>query len=143
MRHEVNSPHVISETIQGECIVINLSTGTYYSLQGTGAEVWEAIAGAATAAEVAGELAQRYGIEPGAAEQDVAAVVAELLSQELIVPSAATERVAAPSAVAPAGEYVPPSLSVYTDMQDLVLLDPVHEVTDAGWPEAKPQAAGA
>ena len=143
MRYEVNSPHVISETIQGECIVINLATGTYYSLQGVGAEAWAAIAGFATAAEVAGQLAQRYGLDAAAAEADVSALVAELCSHELIVQSAATERADAPPADAPANEYAPPALSVFTDMQDLVLLDPVHEVTDAGWPEAKPQTTGA
>jgi hypothetical protein len=30
--------------------------------------------------------------------------------------------------------YSPPKLSAYTDMQELLLLDPVHEVDDAGWP---------
>ena len=31
-----------------------------------------------------------------------------------------------------------PSLEKYTDMQDLVLLDPVHEVDQTGWPRQQP-----
>ncbi len=34
-----------------------------------------------------------------------------------------------------------PKLEKFTDMQDLVLLDPVHEVDDVGWPAARPDAA--
>ena len=32
------------------------------------------------------------------------------------------------------GPFEPPSLETFTDMRDLLLLDPIHEVTDAGWP---------
>jgi hypothetical protein len=143
MRYRVNQPYVISETIEGETIVIHLTTGTYYSLQGTGAEVWESIAGAASAAEIAGDLAARYGIDPAEAEAAVTAVLGDLQAEDLIAPSEATARTASSSAAPTGGAFVAPTLSKYTDMQDLVLLDPVHEVTDAGWPEAKPQVAGA
>lgn len=138
MRFRVNSPFVISETIQGETIIIHLNTGTYYSLQGSGAEVWESIAGAATAAEIAADVAARYPVAADEAEATVSALIADLAAEELIVPSDATERGTA--APVPAGtEFVAPTLSKFTDMQDLVLLDPVHEVSETGWP----QAAGA
>lgn len=143
MRFRVNSPYVISETIQGETIVIHLTTGTYYSLQGSAAEVWESIAGAASATEIAGDLAERYGIAAADAEPTVVALLDDLLAEELIAPSDATARDAAPAAAPATGAFVAPTLSKYTDMQDLVLLDPVHEVGDAGWPEAKPEVAGA
>ncbi len=32
------------------------------------------------------------------------------------------------------GDYVAPVLESFTDMQDLILLDPIHEVDAAGWP---------
>ena len=31
-----------------------------------------------------------------------------------------------------------PVLNKYTDMQDLLLLDPIHEVDATGWPSIKP-----
>ena len=37
------------------------------------------------------------------------------------------------------GERVPfvaPSFTTFTDMQDIILLDPVHEVDTRGWPHA-------
>ncbi len=33
-----------------------------------------------------------------------------------------------------------PRLETYSDMQDLILLDPVHEVDERGWPHAQAAA---
>ena len=46
-------------------------------------------------------------------------------------------------AAGPAVTVVPgePVLEKYTDMQELLLLDPIHDVEEAGWPKAKPGAA--
>lgn len=35
-------------------------------------------------------------------------------------------------------EYAAPTIENYTDMQDLLMLDPIHEVDVAGWPK-KPE----
>ena len=34
--------------------------------------------------------------------------------------------------------FVDPALEKYTDMQDFLLVDPIHEVSDAGWPHTQP-----
>jgi hypothetical protein len=35
--------------------------------------------------------------------------------------------------------FTPPVLGVYTDMQEFMLVDPVHQVDEAaGWPHVKP-----
>jgi hypothetical protein len=148
MRYRVNSPSVISETIQGETIIIHLTTGVYYSLRGTGPEVWDALAASASVREIAEELAAHADVTADQAAAAVEKLIADLLAEDLIaVDSDVTARVGAPS---PNGNgaggprrFEAPELGKYTDMQDLVLLDPVHEVTDAGWPEAKPQVLDA
>ena len=43
MTYRVNSPHVISETVGGETIIVNLASGHYFSLQGTAVEVWQGL----------------------------------------------------------------------------------------------------
>jgi hypothetical protein len=30
--------------------------------------------------------------------------------------------------------YLQPSFEKYSDMQEMLLLDPIHEVSEAGWP---------
>ena len=38
----------------------------------------------------------------------------------------------------PLQDYEPPQLMKYTDMQELILLDPIHDVDEKGWPHTKP-----
>ena len=38
-----NGPAVVSETIDGEVIVIHLERGSYFSLRDTAAELWELV----------------------------------------------------------------------------------------------------
>ena len=37
--------------------------------------------------------------------------------------------------------YGLPALERFTDMEDLLLLDPVHDVEEMGWPHVNPNAA--
>lgn len=135
-RDEIQTPHVIHETIDGEVVVINLESGNYYSLRGTGARVWAAIVHGASPDGIVQDLHASY---EGA--RDVAPAVtgflAELRAEGLIRPSAA-EAAGPPPPAASRTPYEPPVLEAFTDMQDLILLDPVHEVDEAqGWPRAK------
>lgn len=139
MRLVANKPTVISETIEGETIIIHLGTGTYYSLEGTGADVWSALESSITAREIADRLEARYDVEGDEALQAVESVLTDLSTEEL-VRQADGEPVAAPEPAAPVAErqeFVPPKLAKYTDMQDIILLDPVHEVDERGWPYAR------
>jgi hypothetical protein len=146
MRFRVNSPQVISETIQGETIVIHLMTGTYYSLQNTAADAWEGIAASATAGEIAATLANRYDASVEEIEDGVAALVGQLRAEDLIVEMEDADATASsyPARDAANGTarlpFQAPRLEKFTDMQDLVLLDPVHEVDPRGWPHAKAEA---
>src|SRR3954465_4821285 len=56
----INSQKVVHETLDGETIVIHLETGNYYSLTGSGAEIWALVHGADSAAAICAELARRH-----------------------------------------------------------------------------------
>lgn len=139
----INAPHVVHETIDGETILIHLGTGTYYSLDGIGAEVWELVAGGLPDDELAARIATRYEAEPALVQRRVGAFVDELVQEGLLMPSAS-----ASAPVAQQGEdaqepptgraFVEPVLHKYTDMQEFMLVDPLHDVeADAGWPHVK------
>ena len=141
-RFRVVSPDVMHETIDGEVIVINLVSGNYYSLRGSGADVWSLIQAPATRAEVVEALSSRYDAPHSEMESAVGGFVDELRAEGLV---ADTVDDAPTGAAAPAlsGDdqkqpFQVPKLEKYTDLQDLVLLDPVHEVTETGWPAARP-----
>ena len=145
MRYRVNAPHVIAETIGGETIIVHLSTGCYFSLGGSAVDIWEHVAAGESVADVTQRLSARYD----AGEAEIAAAVNRILDElqreELIV---VADDNGAPAAITPtaesAGERAPfeqPSLSKFTDMQDIILLDPVHEVDARGWPHADAASA--
>ena len=138
MRFTVNNPEVINETIDGESVMINLRTGNYYSLTGSGADVWAAIECTASAPEIVDHLCQRYGAPRDRVEADVQRLLAELRAEDLVVPANGDGAQRLPDGRTHGDPYEPPALEKYTDMQDLILLDPVHEVDDRGWPHAGP-----
>jgi Coenzyme PQQ synthesis protein D (PqqD) len=141
-RFRVNSPNVIHETIEGEVILIDLKTGTYYSLRDSGAAVWQALQTGAGEDGIAAELSSRYEASHEQIRDAVRQLLAELEREGLI---RADEGEAAPAA-APSGSdngaarlpFAAPVLEKHTDMQDLILLDPVHEVGAEGWPHPAP-----
>lgn len=142
----VNQPRVISERIEGEVIMIDLVTGSYYSLNPVGAEIWAGFTAPTTLSQVTEAIVDRYA---NGNREDVASAVREFLDRlqaaELIVPAPDAEPASAPplpNGSTPDGARPPfeaPALTAYTDMQDLLLLDPVHEVDEGGWPYALPK----
>lgn len=132
-----NAPHVVAEIIDGEAVIMHLGSGHYFSAQGTGAELWALIEQGATERGMTEFLRARYGLEDGRARAGVAAFMASLQQHDLV--RSGGDPAPAPAPVSVAGvAYTEPSLSVFSDMQNLLLLDPIHDVSEAGWPMPKP-----
>jgi outer membrane protein assembly factor BamB len=134
-RYRINSPHVVAETLDGEATIVDLENGIYYALNESGSFIWERLTRGSEPAAVADGLVSTYEVDPEQATEAVEKLTIELSEQGLIVPAS---NGSAPAAVngAPAvgGAYAAPQLSTYTDMQELLLLDPIHEVDESGWP---------
>jgi hypothetical protein len=129
------SPEIVHETVDGEVIAINLASGSYYSLAGSGPAVWEVLGNGASEAEIGAALTDRFDADGETIAGAVSALLGELRESGLIV---SDELPGEPAPVAGgAGEKAPfesPRLERYTDMKDYFLLDPIHEVDSAGWP---------
>jgi hypothetical protein len=139
-RFAVDPSQVVHETIDGEVILIQLEQGNYYSLSGSGPVIWELLCAGLTSEEILDSLA------PNGArvdvERQVDTLIRDLLQEELIVP--AGDEPVARSASTPAANgagktFSEPKLEKYSDMQDYLLIDPIHDVTETGWPAAKPK----
>jgi hypothetical protein len=134
-RYELNNPPAVAELVEGEVIAINLDTGSYYSLIGPAAEVWnrllarcspqEILAGVESGPPAVGELAdslQRF--------------IDALLAEGLIRP---TSNASVPAdSITTLAPWPSDALRFdhFTDMQDLLLLDPIHDVDErTGWPK--------
>jgi hypothetical protein len=137
MRLRVNAPQVIHETIDHEVVIINLGTGTYYSLEGTGEQIWALLDQGAAIESVAEVLLSRYDADPSELVTSIETFVDELRSESLVVPDErpAAQDGAGPGANGPKVPFEPPRLERFTEMQHLIALDPIHEVDEGqGWP---------
>jgi len=136
--YAVNSSRIVHETIDGETILIDLHTGTYYSLTGCGPEIWALLVAGVPVDRAAKTLRERYPAEAKEAEQAVRRMADELVGEGLLVGSANGNAAEEPSLPPPSLEAISfraPVLQRFTDMEYFLLLDPVHEVDEsAGWP---------
>ena len=135
-RYRTNSPPVVFETVEGETIVVNLETGSYYDLNEVGGYIFSAFEHGATIGEVAGSLAAGCDADANAVRAAVEAFAARLQEEELLVAAGAggSSNGNGSGALTSPARFTEPALNKYTDMQELLLLDPVHEVSEAGWP---------
>ncbi|HEU5307778.1 MAG TPA: PqqD family protein [Acidimicrobiia bacterium] len=135
-----NGPRFVDETIDGEALVMDMVKGSYYSCVGASAFAWNALARGMTADELTTMLVARYGVSDVDAARDVDGFVTTLLTEEMLVPGHPTDAARTPptratlDALVPQPEYRALALERFDDLADLILLDPVHDVTEAGWP---------
>ncbi len=137
-RFRVNEPNVIQEIIDGEAIIADLSQGFYYSLDQNGSLIWCALVNGWSVSDIIDATVERFPSERSEIEMGINDLVGRLQSEQLIV--------SVPAETEPAGTiskllnfsdstaFVAPELSKYTDMEQLLLLDPIHDVDETGWP---------
>ena len=147
-RYQVNLPKVIHEIFDEEVILINLESGSYYSLSASGTLVWRLAIEHRNIDEMVDAVTAVYNSDGVAIAPVISDFVSQLMDEQLLVncldaagtePMPVTDVSAVVASVKLAFE--PPVLRKYTDMQQLLLLDPIHEVDETGWPNAKQAAA--
>lgn len=97
MRYRLNYPDVIAETIDGEALIIHTPSGTYYSMEGTGEHVWNALILGHTPEEIAAAYADAGHDAREFVSEAVSLFARELQEEHLIVTgdqSATHERLA-------------------------------------------------
>jgi hypothetical protein len=144
----VNSPSVVSEVIEGEAVIMNLATGQYFSCLGVGGEMWSLIEKGATRREIIDYVQANYVVDDAVLGSSCDQFLASLEEYELVRHEPAPND-GDPSHEAHSespengnggtkGLFQEPLLNVYSDMEDLLLLDPIHDVDETGWPQPKP-----
>ena len=122
---------IISDVVDGEAIVINMIDGRYHRITGPAVELWEALK-----TEIALDLLTRQalGLDSSLTAGDVARFVNDLFQSGLLACSAVDPTTLQTLAVGASDGPPKLQLESYDDMADLILLDPVHEVGEYGWP---------
>jgi hypothetical protein len=141
--HEILSndlPNIMHETIENEVVVVNIDNGTYYSFDGVGGRIWEWLGGGRTLDGVIGAVQSSFRGDAATIAASVTAFVKQLRAEQLVRVTVGGEHSETPDSAAPpdAPAFVAPALQKYTDMEALLLVDPIHEVDEAsGWPNLK------
>lgn len=137
---ELNSPGVVCDVVADEVVFVNLESGAYYSTEGTGAEIWQLLVEGRTIQDSIRAIGTRYRGDVLEIERSVRALANQLLAESLVREGRGDAPVQGALAEDP-----PPDrptfrgvvFQKYVDLEELLLLDPIHEVDESGWPHAK------
>lgn len=141
---KINAPSVVAEIIDSEAVIMDLASGHYFSTQHVGCDIWRGVEHGASRSAILRSLLELYEVDEAEAVPALDAFVRDLLERKLIVESDVTASLSAVgngSALPPETRrrsFAAPVLNAYADMEDLLLLDPIHDVDEAGWPMPKP-----
>ena len=130
VQYRLNSPSCIGEAIEDDLIIINLQTGRYYNMRHEAVACWQALMQGVTPAELVSVNA--WGGDQTLRFQRF---VQYLLEEQLLT----LQEAPVDKAVAPVVELSmvekPFHVDVFTDMEEMLLLDPIHDASvDIGWP---------
>lgn len=145
-RYRVNKSKVIFEAFEDEMVLINLDSGNYYSFSGSGALIWELLAGGESVNEIVARLREHFSDDGAEIESSVSSFVENVVSEGLVFPrddeisgnDRAETGASSPKLLPKGGRFEAPRLQKFSDMQELLLLDPIHEVDEMGWPHRPP-----
>lgn len=121
MQFEVASEKVIHKRMDDEVMVINLDTGHYYSIEGAGIPMWEALTASVPVSRIAERFAAAYPDIANAPE--TVAGFAEDLAEAALLARAESAAAGEPDLDWPQ-PYLPPRIEVFDDVSELIAMDP-------------------
>lgn len=136
-KFEINPLKVISEMLDGETIIINLETGTYFSMNETASFIWEDIQSGYSINKITEHIGMIFTVEEKEAEQSVVNFIELLEKDGLVTISEGASDISVPNVSEAKKPYLTPTIEKYEDMQEMLLADPIHDVDTAGWPKRK------
>lgn len=135
---ESKYPNIVYEESDAEVVVVNLIKGVYYFLTGSAAFVWMSLHAGQTITEVTQALLDSANNDTEIS-QDIESFIGELVDLGLLEQVTSVRQEIENPIVSDyvSRGYEVPTLETYADLQDILLLDPVHDVDESGWPTLK------
>jgi Coenzyme PQQ synthesis protein D (PqqD) len=135
-------PSTVHERFGDETVILNLDSGSYYSVQGTGTVIWSLVSDGASEAVILQRMRAEYAGNGDEVASATTKFLDQLVEESLVESDTIIDRGGEqPSTIngAPGQTqaFSLPLLQKYTDMEEMLLLDPIHEVDEHGWPSAR------
>lgn len=123
------------ECFEDEIVVLNVIDGVYYAFRGAAVVAWPYIIAQHPEPVIASTLATKYGISMDTMTIDLAEFMERLVSEKILSPAAENSSEIDCSQSASLTEYPGFTFERHADMEDLLTLDPIHNVDpQKGWP---------
>lgn len=133
MNYSLNESKMYADVADGSAIIINSETGIYYGLNGFATTIFENLQAGASVEDITAAAASLSGAPTDLADR-INAFIDVLLGKEIIEPAPANTAAVSLDAASASGDAYTPECTEYSDAQELLLADPIHEVKeDEGW----------
>lgn len=131
-RAYILNTRIVADEFEDETVLINVEKGLYFSMQGSAKEIWQAFTEPRSSAAVIAGLSEQLG---DAERAEVARNVQLMIEHGLIIETEAASSPGTKLMSFAATHFALPVLAVFSDLSELIAIDPVHEVDEsAGWP---------
>ena len=75
---------VLSRIVDGEAVLLDLKSGTYFGLKGSGSTIWALIKASATVEQIESALVERFDVNPEIVTRDLDALLKQLRDRGLV-----------------------------------------------------------
>lgn len=118
--------------LDGEAVIINLATGNYYTLNKDATLIW----GYLIKGHNLREIYDGLGVQDGKIKESIKNFVSNLEKEKLLF---FDEKVlkSETSITFEKIKEIDPVINIFTDMQEFMEVDPIHDVDERGWPHLK------
>lgn len=138
LRYNIYDNNIISDVFGEEVVLVNLESGVYYSLKYSAAQIWIRLINQYSPTEILTDLIQIYQVDENDLMSDINLFFTQLLEDKIIKIASETEKKSIEfNSKGILVNYTSPVVEAFSDMQEILLLDPVHDVDKAGWPISK------
>ena len=125
------------EVFPEEVVILNLGQGSYFALGGWAVDLWPMLIGGQPVERIVAAIAARYDVPQATIRTELDGLVAKLLDEGILAETAPNETVVELAEPSELG-FQPLSFEKHADMEDLLTLDPIHDVDpEQGWPKLR------
>ena len=125
----LNAPAVVFDASADDTVIINLVSGRYFRLDAASSLAWNALLASGSREAFVASASNSSELDAS-----VDNMIAALTAEDLIVSAPESDA----SADAASWAFAGFSLESFSDLEDILGLDPIHEVDpDKGWPAAR------
>jgi hypothetical protein len=126
-----NIESVTSETFEAETVVINFVSGVYFSLSGSAPLIWRLLKTPTSFDVILASIVD----DPSVARDAVQAMLDHLITENCVHIVQIDEKELGRLREPTYEPYSPPIVETFHDLQELIVVDPVHEIDEIdGWP---------